>query len=224
MQGVLFSQLATQLNSSDIYSLVFLAQINDNIFIRIFCSNLHYNENAARKQAQTLNGELKWSIQYPKANKGEKAVARPLKQKPTYGTVPYLPVWLSSNLCKCLCDVHIMIYFAFAGYTVKILEEAMMIREQQSTLKKAHADAKKSLPCKPISMVEMYLEGKERPDKGLVISQRHSRFSKPAVPSKRGEFQCACKGKCATKKCICKEHEFECNTQCACEKKKCKNK
>lgn len=54
---------------------------------RIFCSNLHYNENAQRRQAQTIDGQLRWSIVYPKAYKGEKAVARPLKEKPSYGTL-----------------------------------------------------------------------------------------------------------------------------------------
>lgn len=51
---------------------------------RLFCSNMHFNENANRKQATTKNGRLKWSVVYPKAFKGEKAVAKPLKEKPTY--------------------------------------------------------------------------------------------------------------------------------------------
>ena len=51
---------------------------------RIFCSNLHFNENAKRLQAQTTNGENRWSIVYPKAHKGEKAVAKPIKELPTY--------------------------------------------------------------------------------------------------------------------------------------------
>jgi hypothetical protein len=32
---------------------------------------------------------LKWSVVFPKANKGEKAIARPLKSKPTYGIITY---------------------------------------------------------------------------------------------------------------------------------------
>jgi hypothetical protein len=45
---------------------------------------LHYNENSNRKQAKTAEGKLRWAIAYPKAFKGEKAVAKPLKEKPTY--------------------------------------------------------------------------------------------------------------------------------------------
>ena len=54
---------------------------------RIFCLNLHYNENAQRRQTQAIDGQLRWLIVYPKAYKGEKAVARPLKEKPSYGTL-----------------------------------------------------------------------------------------------------------------------------------------
>jgi hypothetical protein len=46
---------------------------------------LHYNENSNRKQATTADGKLRWAISYPKAFKGEKAVAKPIKEKPTYG-------------------------------------------------------------------------------------------------------------------------------------------
>jgi hypothetical protein len=52
---------------------------------RLFCSNLHYNENSAREQARTRDGKLRWAIKYPKAFKGEKAVAKPVKEKPSYG-------------------------------------------------------------------------------------------------------------------------------------------
>ena len=52
---------------------------------RLYCSNLHYNENSNRKQATTSEGKLRWVVAYPKAFKGEKAVAKPLKEKPTYG-------------------------------------------------------------------------------------------------------------------------------------------
>jgi hypothetical protein len=44
---------------------------------------LHYNENSKRKQATTVDGTLRWVIAYPKAFKGEKAVAKPVKEKPT---------------------------------------------------------------------------------------------------------------------------------------------
>ena len=51
---------------------------------RIFCSNLHFNENAERLQAKTAKGENRWSIVSPKAHKGEKTVAKPIKENPTY--------------------------------------------------------------------------------------------------------------------------------------------
>ena len=54
-------------------------------FNRLYCENLHYNENSNRKQARTADGNLRWAIVYPKAFKGEKAVAKPLKEKPSYG-------------------------------------------------------------------------------------------------------------------------------------------
>ena len=64
-----------------------------------FLFNLHFNENAKRKQAETIDGQLRWSIVYPKANKGEKGVARPLKEKPTYGTLfNYIYVFTSFAL------------------------------------------------------------------------------------------------------------------------------
>jgi hypothetical protein len=50
---------------------------------RLYCSNLHYN-NSNRKQATTADGRLRWAVSYPKAFKGENAVAKPLKEKPTY--------------------------------------------------------------------------------------------------------------------------------------------
>ena len=37
------------------------------------------------KQAKTAEGKLRSAIAYPKAFKGEKTVAKPLKEKPTYG-------------------------------------------------------------------------------------------------------------------------------------------
>ena len=45
---------------------------------------MHYNENANRAQATTGKGDKLWAIAYPKAQKGEKAVAKPLKEQPTY--------------------------------------------------------------------------------------------------------------------------------------------
>ena len=46
---------------------------------RLFCSNLHFNENSKRKQATTKDGTQRWAIVYPKAFKGEKAIPREIK-------------------------------------------------------------------------------------------------------------------------------------------------
>ena len=45
---------------------------------------MHYNENANRGQATAAKGDKWWAIAYPKAQKGEKAVDKPLKEQPTY--------------------------------------------------------------------------------------------------------------------------------------------
>ena len=39
------------------------------------------------------------------------------------------------------------------------------------------------LPVEPKSLVEQYLEGKERPSKEQVVASRKSRFSKTALPA-----------------------------------------
>ena len=43
---------------------------------------IHFNENAKRLQAQRTNSENRWSIVYPKAHKGQKGVAKPIKELP----------------------------------------------------------------------------------------------------------------------------------------------
>jgi hypothetical protein len=48
---------------------------------------LHHNENATQKQAKTKDSTLRWAVTYPKAFQGEKAVAKPLKETPTYGKI-----------------------------------------------------------------------------------------------------------------------------------------
>ena len=61
---------------------------------------MHYNENSSRKQAKTSDGKLRWSVSYPKAFKGEKPVAKPLKEKPTYGkySILLIQIFPSRNL------------------------------------------------------------------------------------------------------------------------------
>ena len=51
---------------------------------RLCLSALHYNENADRMQAVTIDGRPRYSLQFPKAKKGEPTV-REIKTKPTYG-------------------------------------------------------------------------------------------------------------------------------------------
>ncbi|XP_028412060.1 uncharacterized protein LOC114534789 [Dendronephthya gigantea] len=166
---------------------------------RLYCSNLHFNENSNRKQATTSEGKLRWTIAYPKAFKGEKAVAKPLKEKPTY------------------------------GYVQLILKETIQLRKQYPTIKKAKDHANKVLPTEPATLVEKYLVGKERPSKEEVITSRKSRFSTPALPTSQAEQRlstkpCSCKGKCATKKCNCKATDILCDNRCKCMASKCKNR
>jgi len=46
---------------------------------------LHFNENALKTQAVTRDGEERWTGSYPKAKKGQEAVAKPVMEKPTFG-------------------------------------------------------------------------------------------------------------------------------------------
>ena len=109
-----------------------------------------------------------------------------------------------------------------------ILKEAVQLRSKYNTLKKAKVHANEVLPIEPKSLVEQYLEGKERPSKEQVVASRKSRFSKPALPasteSESAKKPCACKGKCATKKCYCRGRDTMCDTKCNCKVEKCKNR
>ena len=53
---------------------------------RLCLSALHYNENADRMQAMTLDGRPCYSIRFPKAKKEGPAV-RQVKTEPTYGRI-----------------------------------------------------------------------------------------------------------------------------------------
>ena len=44
---------------------------------------MHYNENSIRQQAVTAEGELQYTVSYPKAKKGQPTV-RPIKEKATF--------------------------------------------------------------------------------------------------------------------------------------------
>lgn len=54
------------------------------IYLRLYCSNIHFNENSKRKQARTKEGSDRLAIIHPKANKGEKAIAKKIKESPTF--------------------------------------------------------------------------------------------------------------------------------------------
>lgn len=54
-----------------------------HLLARTYLAALHYNENAARPQATTKEGEKRWAVKYPKARK--EAVAAKLKGPCTYG-------------------------------------------------------------------------------------------------------------------------------------------
>ena len=50
---------------------------------RLYLSAMHYNKNADRLQAVTVNGQPCYSIRFPKAKKGGHSV-RAEKTRPTY--------------------------------------------------------------------------------------------------------------------------------------------
>ena len=76
------------------------------------------------------------------------------------------------------------------------------------------------LPVEPKSLVEQYLEGKERPSKEQVVASRKSRFSKPVLPAiterQSAKKPCACQGKCATKNAVVGGEDLMCDTKCNC--------
>lgn len=106
-----------------------------------------------------------------------------------------------------------------------ILDEVVQQRSNYKTLKVAKHNAMEILPSEPSTLVEKYLSGKPRPDKEKVVASRHTRYSSPAVSTKKTEVvSCSCKGKCATRACDCKQKEIDCNNACGCSEVKCKNR
>lgn len=121
-----------------------------------------------------------------------------------------------------------MCIIMFLGYVKLILDEVIKLRCKYNTLKKARKHAKKILPTEPCSLVEKYLQGSQKPAKEDVVAAIRTRFSKPALPAAslmgtEKNNSCSCKGKCATKKCICKSSNELCSSVCTCSKTKCKN-
>ncbi|KAJ8356495.1 hypothetical protein SKAU_G00192890 [Synaphobranchus kaupii] len=65
------------------------------ILCRLQLAVMHYNENSKRLQATTKEGQLRYSVVFPKYKRGDFTV-RPLKSDPTFGYV--------DNLMDLLCD------------------------------------------------------------------------------------------------------------------------
>ena len=90
---------------------------------------MHYNESANRSQAVTKEGIERWSIVYPKAHKGEKAVAKPLKEKPTYSKKNrYTSVHVGS-LCRQRPQVSQTISIAVTKHSIAILLIVIFIKK-----------------------------------------------------------------------------------------------
>ena len=74
-----------------------------------------------------------------------------------------------------------------------------------------------------MTLVEKYLEGKQPQPKSDIVAAKHSRFTRPALPGV-DEIYCDCSGKCATKRCLCKNHLRKCNPHaCSCKTDACKD-
>ncbi|XP_061190456.1 uncharacterized protein LOC133198376 [Saccostrea echinata] len=52
---------------------------------RLCIAAFHYNENGTRRQSLTREGELQWSVSYPKAKKGQECVVKPRRVSATFG-------------------------------------------------------------------------------------------------------------------------------------------
>jgi hypothetical protein len=115
--------------------------------------------------------------------------------------------------------------FICLGYISQIMDNVLHLRSDHPTLKKASIYSKSILPPEPPSLIEKYTKGKERPKREEVVANRHSRFSKPALPESPINISvCICKGKCATKACSCRSKKRKCSNECGCDVAKCKNR
>ncbi|CAB3982116.1 Hypothetical predicted protein [Paramuricea clavata] len=74
----------------------------------------------------------------------------------------------------------------------------------------------------PVTLVEKYLDGKQPKPKSDIVAAKHSRFTQPALPGV-DEDHCDCSGKCATRRCKCKNELRKCKSACDCKKEACKN-
>jgi hypothetical protein len=55
------------------------------ISYRLYLAAMHFNENGNRAQATNKDGEKSWSLNHPKAHKGNVSVVKPRKVAPTFG-------------------------------------------------------------------------------------------------------------------------------------------
>ncbi|CAB3996155.1 Hypothetical predicted protein [Paramuricea clavata] len=113
-----------------------------SLMARLFCSNMHFNENSQRKQAKTKEGEDRWVVIYPKAHKGGKSIARKIKEEATY------------------------------KYIEAVQLESLKLRAKYRTLKRAQKHANHVLPKEPMSLVEKYLGGNQAESKASVVARR----------------------------------------------------
>ena len=77
----------------------FATQAKETIHLkyRLLCANLHFNKNSQRQQAKTKKGDDRQVVIYSKANNGEKAIARKIKEEPTYSNMFKLDLQNKSN-------------------------------------------------------------------------------------------------------------------------------
>ncbi|CAB4020840.1 Hypothetical predicted protein [Paramuricea clavata] len=123
-----------------------------SLMARLFCANMHFNENSKTKQAKTKKESDRWVIIYPKAHKGEKAIAKKIKEAPTF------------------------------SYVKRHQSESLKLRQKFPTLKKARLNAIDVLPKEPPSLVDQYKKNNPPESKNSIIAKRFSRFTKPAYP------------------------------------------
>ena len=187
---------------------------------------MHFNENSERQQAKTIEGVPRWVVIYPKAHKGEKAIARQIKQNPTYSksnekNINVNFVWKPDY--KSVINLHRPISSDVLEYIQTIHCETIKLRKEFGNIQRAKNHAKEFLPKEPISLVQKYLDGNQPQSKAEVVAKRYSRFTKPAYPV-QDECLCECSGKCATRRCWCKKNAQKCTATCRCKKDVCSNK
>ena len=106
--------------------------------------------------------------------------------------------------------------------------ECLQLREDFPTFEKACENAAALLPKEPMLLVNSYLNSNPQQPKEVIVASKHSCFTMPALPEPQtafliSTFQCSCLGKCATRRCICKQNLCHCQLSCSCKNGKCSN-